>query len=119
MAYEKAFWQALRRLINECPPIIDRPKGSHHPHYPEMIYPLDYGYLPGTESMDGGGIDVWIGSDKSQTIAGICCTIDLLKKDAEIKILLGCDEKDILAITDFHNDQSMRAVFVRCPEEFR
>lgn len=55
---DKGFWQALDRLVAECETVIDRPKGTAHPRWPEFVYPLDYGYLRGTSSMDGGGIDV-------------------------------------------------------------
>ena len=43
--------------------MIDRPKGSIHPRYEDMIYPFDYGYLADTTSGDGIGIDrrvAWI-----------------------------------------------------------
>lgn len=43
--------------------VVDRPRGSHHPDFPEFVYELDYGYLKGTTSADSEGIDVWIGSD--------------------------------------------------------
>jgi len=51
------FWAALDKLVSESKVIIDRPKGSRHPKYPNCIYPLDYGYLDNTSSMDGNGID--------------------------------------------------------------
>ena len=57
--YDAAFWQALDKLVAESKIVIDRPKGRHHPKYPAFVYPVDYGYLEGTSSMDGGGIDVW------------------------------------------------------------
>ena len=60
---DDSFWEALDTLAAESEIIIDRPKGSAHPRYPGFIYPLDYGYLKATTSMDGGGIDVWRGSD--------------------------------------------------------
>ena len=44
------FWQALDRLFTSLPLRIDRPKGSSHPKFPEMIYPLDYGYLEGDDT---------------------------------------------------------------------
>lgn len=40
--------------------------------------------------MDGQGIDVWVGSDPHRKIDAIMCTVDILKKDSEIKILIGC-----------------------------
>lgn len=39
---------------------IDRPKGTPHPKYPDMIYPVNYGYIPGVISNDGRPLDVYI-----------------------------------------------------------
>ena len=39
---------------------IDRPKGSHHPEYNDMVYEVNYGYLPGTTGGDGEEIDIYI-----------------------------------------------------------
>jgi len=55
------FWQALDLLVEEHELVIDRPAGSAHPRYLSFVYPLDYGYLKGTASSDGSGIDVWRG----------------------------------------------------------
>lgn len=41
--YDEDFWQALDELIRTSEIVIDRPRGSAHPRYPEMIYPVDYG----------------------------------------------------------------------------
>lgn len=87
------FWSALDKLVSESKIIIDRPKGSRHPKYPNLAYPLDYGYLENTASMDGGGIDVWKGSD-GEYIDAVICTVDLFKRDSEIKILIGCSEAE-------------------------
>lgn len=57
------FWKALEQLVSQSQIIIDRPKGTTHPQYPNLLYKVDYGYLANTSSMDGGGIDVWVGSD--------------------------------------------------------
>ncbi|MBE9475248.1 MAG: inorganic pyrophosphatase, partial [Chloroflexi bacterium] len=62
---ENDFWEHLERLIEESKIVVDRPKGTAHPQFPEMIYPLDYGYLKGTTSTDGGGLDVWVGVQSS------------------------------------------------------
>jgi hypothetical protein len=35
------------RLIDERGIVIDRPCGAAHPRYPDMIYPCDYGHIPG------------------------------------------------------------------------
>ena len=94
--------------------IIDRPKGSAHPRYTEYIYPLDYGYLDGTSSMDGEGIDVWRGSKSDLTLNAVLCTVDMVKRDSEIKLLLGCTEAEIQTILQFHNQsEMMRGMLVR------
>ncbi len=89
---------------------LDRPRGSAHPRFPDMIYPLDYGYLENTSSADGGGIDVWIGSKDDKTLTGILCTFDKLKRDAEIKLLIGCTPEDVETIEGFISD--MATVFI-------
>ena len=48
-----AFWEKLDQLIADHEICIDRPRGSAHPRYPELIYGVDYGYLAGTSAADG------------------------------------------------------------------
>ena len=40
--------------------IIDRPIGSIHPEYPNLIYPVNYGYIPNVFSSDGKELDVYL-----------------------------------------------------------
>ena len=108
------FWQTLDRLASESEIIIDRPKGSAHPRYPDYIYPLDYGYLMGTTAMDGGGIDVWRGSSKAGTLDAIMCTVDITKRDSEIKLLIGCTEEEKALIYQVYNESEfMKGVMIR------
>lgn len=107
------FWIALDRLVNQSEIIIDRPRGSKHPRY-DFVYEIDYGYLKDTSSMDGGGIDIWRGTDERQMIDAIICTVDLVKKDSEIKILIGCTEEEKNIILCFHNDsENMKGIILR------
>jgi inorganic pyrophosphatase len=106
-----SFWKAMTTLVTTNVIVIDRPKGSSHPRYGEAVYPFDYGYLENTTASDGGGIDMWLGSlgsvlDKpgTQTLTGILCTFDTLKRDAEIKLLIGCTEADVQIIQEFHKE---------------
>jgi len=39
---------------------VDRPLGSHHPSYPELIYPINYGYVKGITAPDGEEQDAYI-----------------------------------------------------------
>lgn len=110
----EAFWLALDQLVKKSEIIIDRPKGSAHPKYPNLIYPVDYGYLNGTTSMDHSGIDVWIGTDAKQEIDAIICTVDLLKQDSEIKILIGCTEDEKQLVYETHNESEyMKGIMIR------
>ena len=107
------FWQAIDKLVAESEIVIDRPIGSSHPRYPNVVYEVAYGYLKNTQSPDGGGIDVWLGTGE-RTVVGIMCTVDLLKRDSEIKILIGCNEKEIDYIYAFHNEsQYMKGILIR------
>ena len=111
--YDEAFWRALDELIRTSEIVIDRPRGSAHPRYPEMIYPVDYGYLKDSASMDEQGIDVWRGTGE-QGIDAIICTVDLLKRDSEIKLLIGCMEEEKQLIYELHNDSEyMKGVLIR------
>ncbi len=111
--YDKDFWAALDRLAVECPLIIDRPKGTAHPRFPHVIYPVDYGYLQSTASMDGSGIDVWKGSDENAGLDAVLCTIDLMKRDSEIKLLLNCTREEKQLIYHFHNESDyMKAILI-------
>jgi len=107
------FWQTLDKLVAESEIVIDRFKDSRHPKYPSLIYPLDYGYLEDTRAMDGGGIDIWKGSD-GDDVDAVICTVDLLKKDSEIKILIGCNENEKGLALKFHNDSEyMKGILIR------
>jgi inorganic pyrophosphatase len=111
--YDTAFWKALDSLVRDSEVVIDRPKGSHHPRFNELVYPVDYGYLKNTTSMDGGGIDVWHGSDSSVKLDAIICIVDLKKKDSEIKIIIGCTPAEKALIMEFHNrDGHMKGLLI-------
>ena len=101
--YDEAFWSAVDMLVSGSEIVIDRPKGTCHPRFPSIVYPVDYGYLRNTTSMDGNGIDVWLGSAPSRTVDAVICTVDLMKKDSEMKVLIGCTPDDMRLVYDFHN----------------
>jgi inorganic pyrophosphatase len=107
------FWQTLDTLVAESELIIDRPRGSAHPRYPDQGYLWDYGYLKGTRSGDGDGIDVWVGSLAERRVMGIILTVDLLKRDSEAKVLLGCTQDEMEQILATHNVGTQSAILVR------
>ena len=60
--------------------------------------------------MDGGGIDIWVGSKANKKIDTIMCIVDNLKRDSEIKILYGCDDIETSKIYNLHNEKDMKGV---------
>jgi len=111
--FNTQFWTMLDQLVDGSSIVIDRPKNSRHPDWENMVYPLDYGYLAGTTSSDGAGIDLWQGEGGKTDVTAIICAVDLLKKDSEIKLLLGCTEEEMVTIVDFLNTHGMGCYLVR------
>ena len=98
------FWQRLDSLLERSRIVIDRPKGSTHPRFSDIVYALDYGYLDGTTSTDGEGLDVWLGSDPDKKLDAVICTVDLDKGDAELKLMVGCTTEEKSYIERFYNE---------------
>lgn len=113
------FFSALDALVSAHPPLIDRPRGTAHPRFPSTIYPLDYGHLPGTISGDGSGIDVWIGSltGSAHIVTGAIVTVDLLKADSEVKVLLGCTVAEMRTVLEWHNRGEQSGLLMKRPDD--
>lgn len=108
------FWTALDELVRTSEIVIDRPKGTAHPRYPNFIYKVDYGYLKNTSSMDGAGIDVWVGTAGKKYIDAVVVIVDLIKRDSEIKILLSCTEEEKALIEQAQNEPPyMKGLLIR------
>lgn len=111
--FDSVFWELLDALVKDSEIVIDRPRGTAHPKYPDFVYKVDYGYLKDTSSMDGAGIDVWVGSGGKQVDA-VICIVDLMKRDSEIKILIGCTEEEKQLVYEAHNEtQYMKGIMIR------
>ena len=114
MEHNHQFWEAIDKIVSSGKIVIDRPKGSSHPCYPDIIYDLDYGYIENTASMDGDGIDVWRGSLANTKCDAIICTVDLIKRDSEIKLLIGCTEEEKQIAYEFHNrSEFMKGILIQ------
>ena len=111
------FWRAMEELIAASDIVIDRPRGSRHPRHADIVYPLDYGYLADTTSPDGDGIDVWLGSGEDRTLRAVLLSVDLEKRDSEIKLLMGLTEEETMEIYAFYNKyDGMKALLIRREE---
>lgn len=54
----KALVYSYREIMVDM--VIDRPIGSVHPKYEDMIYPLNYGFIPNVFGGDGEELDVYL-----------------------------------------------------------
>jgi inorganic pyrophosphatase len=109
-------WEVLEEQILKNGVVIDRPKGQSHPRFPDLVYPIDYGYIPGTVSADGEGIDVCLGTSGAKKIVALICTFDGAKRDAEIKILYACGEEEIQIALGMLTHAPMCALLLRRPD---
>ena len=115
-AYENNafFWQKLDTLYLSSKLVVDRPRNTCHYKYSNLIYPVDYGYLCDTTGSDQAHIDVFKGSEKSNLVQSVVVSADILKKDCEVKLLIGCSEEEELEILEFLNQtEFQKAVLIR------
>ena len=86
---------------------IDRPFGSKHPKH-GFIYPVNYGFVPGTVSGDGEELDCYLlGVFKPEDeFRGKCIAIIHRTNDNDDKLIIVPEDKDysndaIDALTEF------------------
>lgn len=106
------FWHHADKLVESSQIIIDRPKGSSHPKFAEIVYPLDYGYLQGTTGGDGQGVDCWVGAARERKVTGAIITVDLQKRDSEVKLLIGLTREEAEIALQVHQTDSQGAQLV-------
>lgn len=119
-AYENNafFWQKLDTLYLSSQLVIDRPKNTCHYKYSNLVYPVDYGYLSDSTGSDQSPIDVFKGSIKSTKVGAIVVTADILKRDCEAKLLIGCSDEEIQNILVFLNQtEFQKAVLLQRGDE--
>jgi inorganic pyrophosphatase len=107
------FWQKLDTLLLSSAMKIDRPKGSTHFKYANLVYPVDYGYLADTTGSDQSPIDVFRGTKPSDKVEGIAVSADILKRDCEVKLIVGCTDDELRKIMEFLNQtEFQKAIFI-------
>lgn len=70
--------------------VVDRPLGFHHPDYPDLVYPINYGYISDVLASDGEEQDVYIlGIDKPiSTFEGRVIAVIHRQNDIEDKLVV-------------------------------
>ncbi|MFO8098569.1 MAG: inorganic diphosphatase [Salinibacter sp.] len=100
-------WAAWAQCLADRGVTIDRPARSAHPEYPSVIYPMDYGFIPGTVGTDDEPVDVFVGTGATG-LAGLLLTRDYRQEDREAKLLYNCTPVEIYTAHGFVNyDRSL------------
>jgi len=102
LASERFPWERWETLIQTNGVKIERPAQEPHPDYPHIVYPLDYGFIPGTIATDGDAVDCFIGSGNTR-LAGMILTTDHREGDREVKLLIDCTPEEIYTAHGFIN----------------
>lgn len=106
------FWTSADAFGASHRIVIDRPRGTAHPRHPDVIYPLDYGFLAETTAVDGDGIDCWRGSLPTERVTGVIVTVDVFQDDSEIKWLVGCTPDEMGQALDTHRTAWQAAMLI-------
>lgn len=108
------FWQKVDTLYLSSKLVIDRQKNTCHYKYSNLVYPVDYGYLTDTTGTDQSPVDVFKGSLKSSVVQSIAISADILKKDCEVKLIIGCTpEEEVEILTFLNQTEFQKAVLIR------
>ena len=96
---------------------IDRPLGSKHPKF-DMIYPVNYGYIPGTISEDGEELDAYVLGvfEPIKEFTGKCTAVIKRLNDNDDKLIVVPEDKmytkeQIRALTEFQERYFKSEIF--------
>lgn len=95
-------WDAWQEMILKNGITVDRPYGSRHPSFPEIVYPIDYGFVNNTTGTDGDEVDVFVGMTRNGLVGAIL-THDRRKGDREVKLIYNCAPPEIYLVNGFIN----------------
>jgi len=108
------FWQKLDSIYFASSIVITQPQGSMHSTFTNLVYPVDYGYLNDTLSQDLLGIAIYKGKGSAYSVEAILVAADILKKDIEVKLLVGCSQEEVDKILRFVNQtEYQKTIIVR------
>ena len=85
---------------------IDRPIGSRHPRHPDMVYPVNYGFVDGVIAGDGDEQDVYVlGTDEpTESFEGKVIAVYHRLDDVEDKWVVSLDG------SDYHDEEILQAI---------
>lgn len=94
---------------------VDRPLGSRHPKYKDIVYPINYGYIEGITAADGEEQDAYIlGADIAvKEFTGRVIAIVHRNDDIEEKWVVAPDGMDF-SVEEIAKQVSFQEQFFDC-----
>ena len=107
------FWQKIDTLFLSGNLQMTKKKGEVHPTFRNLIYPVDYGKLTDTKSAEDG-VAVYAGSGDRSEITALVVAADILMKELDVKILVGCTDEETDSVLRFLNQTDyQKTVLIR------
>ena len=108
------FWQKVDTLFLSSGMNLSRKKGDVHPVFKNLIYPTDYGHISDTKSVTSEGVSVYAGSGDRNKITALVIAADILAKELDVKMLVGCTDKEVDDVLRFLNQTDLqKTVLIR------
>jgi hypothetical protein len=105
------FWQKLDTLWFGSSFNQTQGVGDHHLQYSNIVYPVPYGYLKDTTSVNHG-IAAFRGSAKGKGIRAIIVATDILNKEVDVKLLIDCTNEEENMILHFLNQLEFQKTII-------
>ena len=67
---------------------LDHPTGGAHPDYPDLVYPINYGFVPDTLTDDGKPIDAYLLGDNQPLPSACGRVIAAIRGEEKLVIVL-------------------------------
>ena len=108
------FWQKVDTLFLSGNLKMEKKKGEVHSTFGNLIYPTDYGHLVDAKSAGESGVSVYAGSLNRSEISALVIAADILTKELDVKLLIGCSDEEIEDILRFLNQTDyQKTVLIR------
>jgi inorganic pyrophosphatase len=106
------FWQKMDTIALSSKIQIVRPKDTSHPDFANLVYPVDYGCFMDMSTTESDAIHVYRGTKKPAMVQAVAVSVDILKRDMDVKVLYGCTEDEELEILRFLNQTDYQKCFL-------
>ena len=84
-------------------------KGTVHPHYPDLVFPCDYGHVD--NGVDDTSLRIFRGTKNKKVEAVVVCA-NLLEKELTAIILVGVNEEEEEEILKFLNSNDFQKTII-------